>query len=191
MNALAAPQNRDSLTDESMCNMICVGKFRWPERALVSGERIHPMIKFTVATVVLALGLASSAFAGPADDLVKERQTCMKAQAAAMGVFVPVMKGEKPFDAALHKATFETMDKACENWTKFFSAEAQKPESVESWAKPEIWTDAKGFEAVSTKAYAGHEKLKAATDEASFKTAFAEFGAGCKGCHESFRKPKE
>jgi cytochrome c556 len=175
MNALAAPQNRDSLTDESMCNMICVGKFRWPERALVSGERIHPMIKFTVATVVLALGLASSAFAGPADDLVKERQTCMKAQAAAMGVFVPVMKGEK----------------ACANWTKFFSAEAQKPESVESWAKPEIWTDAKGFEAVSTKAYAGHEKLKAATDEASFKTAFAEFGAGCKGCHESFRKPKE
>jgi cytochrome c556 len=190
MNALAAPQNRDSLTDESMCNMICVGKFRWPEQALVSGERIHPMIKFTVATFVLALGLASSAFAGPADDLVKERQTCMKAQ-AAMGVFVPVMKGEKPFDAALHKATFETMDKACENWTKFFSAEAQKPESVESWAKPEIWTDAKGFEAVSTKAYAGHEKLKAATDEASFKTAFAEFGAGCKGCHESFRKPKE
>ena len=149
------------------------------------------MIKFTIATAVLALGLTTSAFAGPADDLVKERQACMKAQGAAMGVFVPVMKGEKPFDAALHKTTFETMDKACANWAKFFSAESQSPESVQTWAKPEIWSDAKGFEAVSGKAYAAHEKLKAVTDEAGFKTAFAEFGAGCKGCHETFRKPKE
>jgi cytochrome c556 len=149
------------------------------------------MIKFTVATAVLAFGLVSSAFAGPADDLVKERQACMKAQGAAMGVFVPIMKGEKPFDATLHKATFDTMEKACANWTKFFSVESQKPESVESWAKPEIWTDTKGFEAASAKGYAGHEALKAVTDEAGFKTAFAEFGAGCKGCHESFRKPKE
>lgn len=149
------------------------------------------MIKFTIATAVLALGLVSSAFAGPADDLVKERQACMKAQAAGMGVFVPVMKGEKPFDAGLHKATFDTMEKACANWDKFFSVESQKPESVESWAKPEIWSDAKGFAEVGAKAYAGHEKLKAVTDEAGFKAAFADFGAGCKGCHETYRKPKE
>ncbi len=149
------------------------------------------MLKQISLASVLGASLVATAFAGPADDLVKERIACMKAQGASMGVFVPVMKGEKPFDAALHKATFDTMGAACANWTKFFSVEASKPESVETWAKPEIWTDTKTFADVSGKAYAATEALKVVTDEAGFKAAFPAFGAGCKGCHEPFRKPKE
>jgi cytochrome c556 len=149
------------------------------------------MLKQISLAALLCAGFAAAALAGPADDLVKERQACMKAQGAAMGTFVPIMKGEKPFDAAVHKATFDTMGKACANWEKFFSADSQKPESVESWAKPEIWTDTKGFADVSGKAYAASEALKVVTDEAGFKAAFPAFGGGCKGCHEVFRKPKE
>ena len=44
------------------------------------------MIKFTVAAAALAIGLASSAFAGPADDAIKARQACMKSHGALMGV---------------------------------------------------------------------------------------------------------
>lgn len=148
------------------------------------------MIRTFILGTALTLGLATTAFAGPIDDLIKERQACMKAQGAAMGVFVPVMKGEKPFDAAAHKAAFDAMGAACVNWAKFFAPETAKGETVETWAKPEIWSDPKAFEAVSTKAYAAGEALKAATDEASFKTAFPAFGEGCKSCHEISRRPK-
>jgi cytochrome c556 len=150
-----------------------------------------PMLKKVFAATAVSLALASAAFAGPNDDLIKERQACMKAQGAAMGVFVPVMKGEKPFDAAAHKAAFDSMGAACVNWSKFFAPETAKGETVETWAKPEIWSNPKAFEEVSGKAYAASEKLKAATDEASFKAAFPDFGAGCKGCHEIARRPKE
>jgi cytochrome c556 len=138
----------------------------------------------------LTIGLASTAFAGPIDDLIKERQACMKAQGAAMGVFVPVMKGEKAFDAAAHKAAFDSMGAACVNWAKFFAPETAKGESVETWAKPEIWSNAAAFTEVSGKAYAAGEALKAVTDEAGFKAAFPAFGAGCQGCHEIARRPK-
>jgi cytochrome c556 len=149
------------------------------------------MLKNLLAVSALCLGMATAAFAGPADDLIKERQACMKAQGASMSVFVPVMKGEKAFDAAAHKAAFDAMGAACANWAKFFAPESAKGETVETWAKPEIWSDPKAFEAASAKAYAGSVALKAATDEASFKAAFPGFGEGCKGCHESFRRPKE
>lgn len=145
--------------------------------------------RFALATA-LCVGFAATAFAGPIDDLIKKRQDCMKAQGAAMGVFVPIMKGEKPFDAAVHKATFDTMGAACADWAKFFAPETAKGETLETWAKPEIWSDPKAFEAVSAKAYAAGEALKAVTDEASFKAAFPAFGEGCKGCHEIARRPK-
>jgi cytochrome c556 len=145
--------------------------------------------RFALAATVCA-GFAATAFAGPADDLIKKRIDCMKSQGAAMGVFVPVMKGEKPFDAAAHKAAFDAMGAACADWTKFFAPETAKGETMETWAKPEIWSDPKAFEAVSGKAYAASEALKAATDEASFKAAFPAFGEGCKGCHEIARRPK-
>jgi cytochrome c556 len=35
------------------------------------------------------------------------------------------------------------------------------------------------------------QALKATTDEAGFKAAFPAVGAGCQGCHEKFRRPKE
>ena len=66
----------------------------------------------------------------------------MKAQGAAMGVFVPVMKGEKPFDATAHKAAIDAMDAACAGWARLFAAETAKGETLETWAKPEIWSDA-------------------------------------------------
>jgi cytochrome c556 len=149
------------------------------------------MFKHFAMAATLYMGFATVALAGPNDDLIKSRQDCMKAQGASMGVFVPVMKGEKPFDAALHKATFDKMEAACVNWAKFFAPETAKGETLETWAKPEIWSDPKAFEVVNTKAFAAQAKLKAATDDASFKVAFPEFGGSCKSCHEISRRPKE
>ncbi len=137
--------------------------------------------------MVLSAGFA---MAGAADDAIKARQECMKSHGAMMKVAVPMMKGEAPFDAAALKATYDGEDKACADWAKWWGADTQKGETVETYAKPEIWTDAKGFEAAGGAWYEAAQKLRAATDEASFKAAFPAVGEGCKGCHEKFRRPK-
>jgi cytochrome c556 len=149
-------------------------------------------LSLTRAVIIGASLLASSAFAfaGAGDDAVKARQACMKASGAIMGVAVPIMKGEKPYDQAALAAAYTAHDAACADWTKFFGADVQKGETVETWAKPEIWTDAAGFEKAGGDFYNAYVAMTKATDEAGFKAAFPAVGAGCQGCHEKFRRPK-
>lgn len=145
----------------------------------------------SLTAAALIMGFASLAHAGPADDAIKARQGCMKANGASMGVFVPIIKGEKPFDAAAVKTATDAIEAACGGWAGWWAADTQKGETVETYAKPEVWTDAAGFEAAGGKFMTALTAVKAATDDASFKTAFGDFGASCKGCHEKFRRPKE
>lgn len=145
------------------------------------------------ATAVIGIGLASSlaASAGPADDAIKARQGCMKAHGKEMGVMVPMMKGEAAFDKAAIDAALAATAAACADWAKSWGADTQKGETLETWAKPEVWTDAAGFEAAGKAWYEANEALKAAADEAAFKAAFPAVGNSCKGCHDKFRRPKE
>jgi cytochrome c556 len=148
-------------------------------------------VKSLIAGAVLALGLSAGlAVAGPVDDIIKARQACMKGHGGVMGVAVPIMKGEKPFDAAALKVAYDAEGAACADWAKWWGADTQKGETVETFAKAEIWTDPKGFEAAGGAWYTAAQKLWAATDDASFKAAFPAVGAGCQGCHEKFRRPK-
>jgi cytochrome c556 len=146
-------------------------------------------LKVAVALAGIGLG-AGLAYSGAADDAIKARQGCMKGHGGVMGVAVPIMKGEKPFDAAALKAAYDAEDAACADWAKWWGADTQKGETVETYAKPEIWTDAAGFEAAGGAWYAAAQKMRGAADEASFKAAFPAVGDGCKGCHEKFRRPK-
>ena len=148
--------------------------------------------KSLIAGAVLALSLSAGlVMAGPADDAIKGRQNCMKVgHGGVMAVAVPILKGEKPYDAAALKAAYDAEGAACADWSKWWGADTQKGETLETWAKPEIWTDPKGFEAAGGAWYAAAQKLWAATDEASFKAAFPAVGEGCKGCHDKFRRPK-
>jgi cytochrome c556 len=131
-------------------------------------------MKSSLRLLIAAAGftLASSAAFAGADDIIKARQACMKANGAAMGTMVPMMKGEKPY------------------WDKWWAADAQAGATVETFAKPEIWTDAKGWTDASAAWYAAFTAVKASTDEASFKAAFPALGGSCQGCHEKFRRPK-
>jgi cytochrome c556 len=140
-----------------------------------------------------ALGImvmATAALAGPADDAIKARQACMKAHGGVMAVAVPVMKGEKPFDAAALKAASDKEDAACAGWDTFWGADTQQGEAAETWAKPEIWSDNAGFQAAGGAWWEAAQKLRAATDEASFKATFPAVGKACQDCHEKFRRPK-
>ena len=153
----------------------------------------------TMRKTILAAAFAISALGAGAViaadmNIIQERQACMKAQGKMMGELVLIMKGEKPFDAAAVKTASEIPAAACANWDKFWS-EDSKPGSemakaTETWAKEEIWTDPEGFKKAGMDVYAHEQAMFKAADDAGFKAAFKEL-AGCKGCHEKFRRPKE
>lgn len=147
--------------------------------------------KLTIGLVVGAAGAIVTiglALAGPADDAITARRNCMKAgHGGVMAVAVPIMKGDKPFDAAALKVAYDAEGAACADWSKWWGADTQKGETVKTRAKPDIWVDAAGFDAAAGAWYTAAQKLWAATDEASFKAAFPAVGAACQGCHEKFR----
>lgn len=146
----------------------------------------------SIAISLFGLGLGASIGVAhaDADATIKARQACMKSNGAMMGVMVPMIKGEKPYDAAAIEAVIKPMNDACADWANFWTEESMKGSSAETWAKPEIWSDKAGFEAAGGEAYKAMEALRAAKDEASFKAAFPAVGASCQGCHEKFRRPK-
>ena len=142
----------------------------------------------TAGAAVLGLG-ATLAWAS-ADDAIKGRQGCMKAHGAEFGVIQPIMKGEKPYDAAALKAVHDAAAAACADWDKWWGEDTQKGESVETYAKPEIWTDMEGFKAAGGKFWEAYQAVVNAKDEAAFKAAVPAMGEGCGGCHEKYRRPK-
>jgi cytochrome c556 len=146
--------------------------------------------KFLIAAALMGAGTLA-AYAGAADDAIKARQACMKSHGALMGVAVPIMKGEKEFDKAALDAAYAADGAACADWAKWWGADTQKGETVETWAKAEIWTNDAGFQAAGGTFYNAYVTLTKATDAASFKAAFPAVGEGCKGCHTNFRRPKE
>lgn len=147
---------------------------------------------FKVATAgALIAGLGISLAYAAADDAIKARQECMKTNGKMMGVMVPIMKGEKPYDAAAVTAAIDATSAACADWSKWWGEDTKKGETVETYAKEEIWSDPDGFKAAGEAFGAKLMAVKATTDEAGFKAAFPELGNTCKGCHDKFRRPKE
>ena len=141
---------------------------------------------------VLLLGLGgAAAYAGAADDAIKGRQTCMKAHIKTVNGLFKMYKGETAYDGAAVQSSLAEMDSACADWDKWWGPDTQKGETLETWAKPEIWTDPAGFKAAGGVFYEKYLAVKATTDEAAFKVALPALGEGCKGCHEKFRRPKE
>ncbi len=152
---------------------------------------IHKFSTILAATVLGLSLTAGVASAGAVDDAIKARKACMKANGAAMGTFVPMMQGAKPFDAAAVAAAATTVETACAGWATWWAPETAKGEAEVTKAKAEVWSDAAGFAAAGTAYYTALTALKGAADDAAFKTAFAAFGGSCKSCHETYRAAEE
>jgi cytochrome c556 len=144
----------------------------------------------SAGAIVLGLGI-TFAYAA-ADDVIKARQNFMKERTKAMGPMIAIMKGEAPYDAAVVKASLDAVNATAEavKGMDLFPPDSAKGETVETFAKPEIWSDPEGFKAADEAMGKAFSDLAATTDEASFKAAFPAVGAACGGCHEKFRRPK-
>jgi cytochrome c556 len=150
-------------------------------------------LKHKLAAMAGSIGLvacATYAFALSGDDAIKAREACMKANGGGMGVLVPMVKGEKPYDAAAVQTALGKMGDACADWANFWPEDSKTSTTLKTRAKDTIWSDAKGFEAAGTTYYTAFTALKATKDEASFKAAFGDLGKGCGGCHENYRGPE-
>jgi cytochrome c556 len=143
--------------------------------------------KQAVASLVVALSVGGVAVAVIAADAFHDRHMAMEAVGDAMKPLGAIAKKQAPFDAAVVKASATTIADNLKKAQALFPAGSG---GGESRAKPEIWTDAAGFEKGMKEAHAAAVALQSVSDEAAYGPALGALGATCKSCHAKYRLPK-
>jgi len=150
-------------------------------------------MKFSFKLMALAFVATGStgALAVDKDQVIKDRQALMKEQGADMGAVKGFLDDKNDQAKAISGATdlTDTMKKI----PAVFPPDSSGPNPDGKYTpKPEIWTDAKGFEAARGTAAEKANALVTAIkggDKAAIQAAFSDLGKnGCGGCHEKFRE---
>ena len=108
----------------------------------------------------------------------------------AMQNLAAIAKKEAPFDAGVVKRNAGTIAEALKKSADLFPEGSDKGD-VETWAKPEIWSDRADFEKKLETAEAEAVALQSVTVESAFPPALGKLGDACKACHQTYRRPKE
>lgn len=138
-----------------------------------------------VATMVLgAVGVGTSRA-----DVIKERQETMDSIQDAIRNLAAIAKKEAPFDAGVVQKNAASIENHFREVSRLFP-EGSGEGDVETWAKPEIWSDYADFVLKLETAKVQAEALKAVTEESAFRPALGKLGNACKSCHTNFRRPK-
>jgi cytochrome c556 len=136
----------------------------------------------------LAVGTASIA-ASTSADAIKERQQAMEDVGGAMKNLAAIAKKETPFDAAVVKKNTGTIAEALKQAADLFP-EGSDTGDVETWAKPEIWSERVDFMKKLETAEAEALALQSVSVETAFAPALGKLGDACKACHQTYRRPK-
>jgi cytochrome c556 len=144
--------------------------------------------KQAVASLVVALSVGGAAVAVIASDAFHDRHMAMEAVGDAMKPLGAIAKKQAPFDAAVVKANATTIADNLKKAHALFPAGSGGGESL---AKPEIWTDAAGFEKGMKDAHAAAVALQSVSEEAAYGPALGALGSNCKSCHDKYRIPKK
>jgi len=144
---------------------------------------------FIWGAVAAAFVVSISATAMTATDAIKQRQKLMEGIRDAMMNLGAIAKKEQPFDAAVVRANAETIAGNLEQAAELFP-EGSDQGDVQTWAKPEIWTDNEQFDELFTSAHQAAVELQSVTEAEAFGPALGKLGNGCKSCHDLYRLPK-
>lgn len=144
---------------------------------------------FLLALPLVALAVAPLAIAA-SNDPISDRQDEMEGIGDSMKALGGIARKQAPFDAAVVKKHAETIAGHLETAKGLFPAGSDKG-GMETWAKPEIWTNRADFEAKLQAAHAAALDLAKVGDEAAYPAALGKLGNACKACHDSYRRPKE
>ena len=144
------------------------------------------MRKLVLAISALAIA-GSAAFADP----IADRKALMKANGAAVGSLAPVVKGEKPFDAAEVLAALTKLKEDADKMDVDVLWPAGT-ETGDTTSSPKIWEDRPAFQAAVDKFKADTAAAVAAApaDLEALKVQFGAVTSNCGACHQSFRVKK-
>jgi cytochrome c556 len=139
--------------------------------------------------VVLVLGAIVADVASAQDKpevLVKQRQAVMTLQGKYFGPLQGMAQGKIPYNAeivARNAAYLSVLDEM--PWDGFVPA----TQEMKSQALPEVFKDPAKFKTAQETLQAAVAKLVEvkSTNEAAAKSAIAEVGKACGGCHQTFR----
>ena len=143
------------------------------------------------ALIVGALLLGAGAVMAQ-QDLVKQNQDTMKANAKNLGAMIAMVKGEKPYDQATVTAALAQLDDTAKKLPTMF------PDSIKGMnpggdyeESPKIWDDKAGFKAkIDSFAQVVAEAKAKITDLDTLKANAPAIGKQCGGCHETYRIKK-
>ncbi|MFC4309942.1 c-type cytochrome [Steroidobacter flavus] len=142
----------------------------------------------TLLAPALALVAAQASEPANVKELQKARHDHYHELGDSFKVIRDQIKTDKP-DLAAIKSAAKVVNDASVNQEKWFPA-GSGPEAGKTQAKAEIWSKPAEFKTAIKNFADAAPKLQTAAnsgDVAAIKTAFADTGKTCKGCHETFR----
>lgn len=148
-------------------------------------KSVFASITLALVAPLLAANVHAQAF-GKADDAIQYRQGAFQIIKAHFGALQPVVKGQIAYDQAAVLANVEVLDQVSKLPWKAFG-----PGTEGGDARDDIWLDEEGFKAAQKKFLDSLGPLTAAAKAGNLddlKKAFANTGASCKACHDSFRE---
>jgi len=150
----------------------------------MSGTRLRIWSAIAVAVVVTI-----SAAATTSTEAIKQRQEAMEGVRDGMMTLGAIAKKEQPFDAEVVRASAAKIADHLAQAAELFPAGSDKGE-VQTWAKPEIWTDRGHFDEFLESTRQAAVDLQSVTKADAFPPALGKLGNGCKSCHDTYRLPK-
>ena len=149
--------------------------------------------KVLMAAIAFALGTGASfqasAQAKP-EQLVKQRQSAMALIGWYFGPIGAMMRGDRPFDAAVVARNAGYIEVLSHMPSEGFQPSTKDEKSA---ARPEVWTDKPKFDKALETMQGEVAKLAQVAkggDQGAIKTQFGAVGKSCGACHDDFRVKK-
>ncbi len=146
--------------------------------------------KILLAAVAFAIGAGASfqaAAQAKPEQLVKQRQSAMALIGWYFGPIGAMMRGDRPFDAAVVTRNTGYLEVLSHMPSEGFQP-STKDEKTK--AKPEVWSDKAKFDKAMETMQGEISKLAQVAkggDMGAIKTQFGATGKSCAGCHDDFR----
>ena len=140
------------------------------------------------AILILATLTSSAAMAAKPGDLIKYRQSVMKAIGGHMGAIAAIIRGKVDYDHLPHHALgLQAASKSV--------ADTFPPESAtgKTDAKATIWENPGAFAEIVSKFEQAADGFLEAANSGNMERiggALRSLGGTCKGCHDDFRQKK-
>ena len=141
----------------------------------------HVLIAALIGTSTLLASGTVSAQAKP-EDVIKFRKSVYTVVGWHVRPLGAMVKGQMPFDQAVFLKNAEIVANMASIAPDAFTAGSDK--GAETRAKPEIWSDAAGFQAESAKLV---QVARTAKDVDAVRSQFSALSKACAGCHDNYR----